>query len=716
MKRNNTLIFVATCLIGALFYALDYSSTPDLAPSKQAHQKTTEPKPLVAAPVFPQVPANKGDLTEACADCHPDHVEGFKKTGMGKSLYVMNALTITEPWTIDASETKHPTSNLTYRAFKTDDGRFWQEESLPGTQYRRKLEAVMAIGSGNHTRSYLSWLDGTLVQLPLTYYFDAKRWDLSPGYDTNNLRMSRPITSKCLFCHNDLSQTVADTIASYESPFAIGISCERCHGQGNAHIDYRMEGNAPEHGSPDPTILNPKHLSEVRQQQLCEQCHLQGRSRRLNDAHTWAQYDPRTPLHEYMTIYVERIQTDAFGIASHGARLQQSKCYQSGELGCSTCHNPHAPSTKAAYVKDCKGCHTVGCKNPDHTNGYCPQCHMPKGTPSDIPHVQFSDHFIRIASAGISSDPLTDSALNDPHATLRQQSPGERTLRRAIGNFDDLALQSSKTDSVSRQFVEANLPDAVAQFPDDWAGLDTLAQYHMARKNYAEASTTLERMVVLRPKQHEARLTLIRALALNGEIHRAKEMLQDVPQKLRFLTSYGDALAVLGNELSPTLLSQLVYFTQTYPANEEAALALANRAIKAGLMSKAMMILTKTLESDPLQFKVLFLAANLAYDERAYQQAVTYLSRILDSNPSLDAARWLRARCQRKLNRFTASVLDLEKVAQNQPQNESILVDYFQTLVLAKRQSEIPKRLDELRAKVPAETFQKLKKQFTQTR
>lgn len=718
MKRLLTISLLALCTIGGIFFSLTGPPSvqkESISPGDSQPQAVRTTLPPVQAIQLPAVPKIRSDITQACADCHPDHVEGFKNTGMGKSLYVMDAQSISEPWTVLASETKHPSSNLTYRAFKTDDGRFWQEETLPGTDYSRRLEAVLAIGSGNHTRSYLGWLDGTLIQLPLTYYFEAKRWDLSPGYDTNNLRMGRPITAKCLYCHNDLTNQVPDTVASYESLFSVGISCERCHGKGQTHVDYRMEGNAPQGGAPDTTILNPKHLPEFRQQQMCEQCHLQGRSRRLNDGHAWDKYDPRMPLHEYMTIFVERIETDAFGIASHGARLQQSKCYASGELGCSTCHNPHKPSTKAEYISDCKSCHTVGCKNQEHSNGYCPECHMPKGTPSDIPHVQFSDHFIRVATSGQSQPIVGESPLSDPHAHLRNLSPSEQILRKSIGHFDDLALQSSTFDAISRAYVEANLPTAVAELPNDWNGLDALSQYHMAKRDFAQASTALESMSQLRPTNQAVRLILVRTLALNGEKHRAKEILTQVPYSLRFLPAYGDALAALADELPPSWDESLKYFTRVHPANEEATLSLAQRALKSDLTSKAISILKMALDNDPLQFKVLFLAANLAYDERNYQQAVTYLNRILLSNPSLDAARWLRARCKRKLNRLNSSIEDLEKLAQSQPQNEAILLDYFGTVGMSGKQSEIPQRLKALKPLIPPKVFESLTKKILQS-
>ncbi len=44
--------------------------------------------------------------------------------------------------------------------------------------------ATFSIGSGNHARSFLHAApNGTLTQLPLTWYTQEKAWAMSPGYD-----------------------------------------------------------------------------------------------------------------------------------------------------------------------------------------------------------------------------------------------------------------------------------------------------------------------------------------------------------------------------------------------------------------------------------------------------------------------------------------------------------------------------------------------------
>ena len=186
----------------------------------------------------------------------------------------------------------------------------------------------------------------------------------------------------------------------------------------------------------------------------------QGRSRRLEPGHRWDEYSPKTPLHEYMTIHVEQIETDRFSIASHGARLQMSKCYGSGKLGCATCHNPHSPSSKAEYISDCKGCHESGCDNRN----------TPKGTARSVICPKTRLPIFRTCSSLITTFESTKPVplrrnvrrgLIDPHAALREQTEASRGLRLAVGYFDDMDAGGSQIQELSRDYVSTHLADAV---------------------------------------------------------------------------------------------------------------------------------------------------------------------------------------------------------------------------------------------------------------
>ena len=430
--------------------------------------KTPEKK----APLDPHTPAPGIESSEACADCHPDIVEGFRKTGMGNSLYRPNTRPPIENFDAKAATVTHPKSGLTYRAYIDEAGRWWQEETLPGTDHLRRVEVTHIIGSGNHTRSYLGKVDGQVVQLPLTWYSGRKIWDMSPGYDIEqHFRFDRPAKAICLFCHNNLTPMDPKRVAGYLTPLAEGISCNRCHGDGRAHIEARSAGKSPPAGQPDPTILNPAHLSTKRQLQVCQQCHLSGEARLLKAGQSWDEYTPRTPLDEYMSIYTLADDTSPeFSITSHGYRLGLSRCSteSKGQLTCTTCHDPHRRDKGRETTGSCQSCHQPDDCGEAHkvTAGQsCASCHMHRGGTSDIPHVSFTDHYIRkrpktssaqpkvkvtnlvdaLASAGAADNtPLARTRLGIAHAQMWRVDG--KAPHRALGKSQLSAALKETTD------------------------------------------------------------------------------------------------------------------------------------------------------------------------------------------------------------------------------------------------------------------------------
>ena len=382
------------------------------------------------------------EQVEACADCHPEHVEGFKKTHMSRAFNRPLLSEVIEDFSPEKSVVIHPKTQVGYRAFIDDEGQWWQEEFDPKGNYKRQVKVKYLVGSGNHTRSYIGERHGELFELPLTWYSPTKNrsglWDMSPGYHRpDHFRFSRPIKADCLFCHNDLSPIDDEKLSGFVGDLPSGITCARCHGDGTAHINSRLEGKEPAVGQSDPSILNPSYLSTTRQHQICEQCHLAGEARALLPNKRWDQYDPRIPLEEYFRLYTFKLDSNAhphlsaaesFGIASHSERMSLSLCRDKGEeLKCTTCHNPHRPDDPESYQNACLGCHqgqeqhghstqigkAKSCLSPDHQSESCHSCHMMKSGTNDIPHVRMTDHWIRVSNHSDRDDQNNDSEKHE---------------------------------------------------------------------------------------------------------------------------------------------------------------------------------------------------------------------------------------------------------------------------------------------------------------
>jgi Flp pilus assembly protein TadD len=353
-----------------------------------------------------------------CQSCHAEIFDDYIQTGMGRSLYLPKASDTIEDFSPQSS-VYDPMANLNYQAQ-------WREGKLSILEYRLNGQDTIhqlrenvdyIIGSGNQTRSYLFTKNGYLYEAPITWYVAKRKWDLSPGYEGGkNSRFSRAIGLECLFCHNALIQPTPHTVNHYPHQLPLGIDCERCHGPGSEHV-RKMEADdiVDIEREIDYSIVNPAKLGLEAQFDVCQQCHLQG----TNVGHAIGHFRPGARLHDYFQVFLDKerqpkaaigqhMNADqaAFGIASQAERLQQSKCFlqSNRQLTCNNCHNPHKSvhrTNPAHFVQQCQKCHQQKpCTAPMATrkieSDNCVKCHMPKGGTSDIPHVSFTDHYIRI--------------------------------------------------------------------------------------------------------------------------------------------------------------------------------------------------------------------------------------------------------------------------------------------------------------------------------
>ena len=304
-------------------------------------------------------------LVPTCQQCHPQIAASFQHVSMSQTFGRVDAQPVIEDFT--QSEFFDG-----YRVTQCNGHIFQQRGAF-------ELEATHIVGSGKHARTYLHQsANGELVELPLSWYSQEKRWALSPGI----AGFTRTIDAGCLFCHNAYPAGVRGEFAArpvWREDLPSGIDCQRCHGQG---VDHTRS-----------TIVNPKRLSPKLQMDICLQCHLQTTSAKLPHAlrrfgRDTFSYRPGEPLDAYI-LQFDREQDDRFEVNSAGYRLLQSACFRKsgGKLLCTTCHNPHSPQTVSS--KTCLGCHS-----PHGESENCIGCHMPKRRTQDAVHVSLTDHRI----------------------------------------------------------------------------------------------------------------------------------------------------------------------------------------------------------------------------------------------------------------------------------------------------------------------------------
>src|SRR5216684_4264238 len=227
--------------------------------------------PWVVGLLLPLVPA----LAEhPCAACHRKQVEGYLRTGMGKSL--------TRAATQPSGQFTHRTSSSAATITSSGSG---MRQRIERAGFAADYPVAWVIGSGHKVFGYLVEMGGFLYQSPFAYYSERGMWDVAPGYESNSpLDFNRPVTLECLLCHSGQPRPVEGTLNRYQSPSfaAEAISCDRCHGPAEKHLARPSAAN----------IVNPRRLPLRARDSVCEQCHLGGEARILNPGRKWQDFAP----------------------------------------------------------------------------------------------------------------------------------------------------------------------------------------------------------------------------------------------------------------------------------------------------------------------------------------------------------------------------------------------------------------------------------------
>lgn len=318
----------------------------------------------------------------ACATCHVEESKAHVDSHHAHALTRITA-------DADGERFRHPsdirdkTRGLAYRT-----GVLGGDCVLSVLQGGREevVKATLGFGSGKHATTFMGPVKGDLLELRLSHYAAARRWDFSPGQQEKRISggvlyplglvKAPQVVEECFVCHS--TAVVKEDGRVLPDASILGVGCESCHGPGKAHIaavnrrdaDLRM---------PRLSALTPQASTK-----LCGQCH---RSPVSEDIH-----DP------FNRIQLPRLQ---------GLALTQSACFRNseGRMSCLTCHDPHGDSkaTEAEYDQKCRSCHSGSVPEQppcpiDPTKG-CVSCHMPKQGVDMPTGLKYRTHWIKVWAA-----------------------------------------------------------------------------------------------------------------------------------------------------------------------------------------------------------------------------------------------------------------------------------------------------------------------------
>ncbi len=262
-------------------------------------------------------------------------------------------------------------------------------------------------GSGTRGQTYLYWRGDALFELPVSEWTDGRRWINSPGYQNGTADFSRPVTGGCMECHATYLQPASGEVGGnrfHKETLEPGISCERCHGPGAAHVARYRTGGPPQ----ADRIVNPARLPRDRQLDLCAYCHSGIQREALEPAFS---YVAGQPLATYFRPLDGAVAEHPDVHGNQVGLLERSRCFRESEtMTCSTCHDTHAPEQAAvSYSAKCLSCHAwQACKVAKsigvRAKADCIDCHMPvektnvivSQTAGEELHASMRNHWIKI--------------------------------------------------------------------------------------------------------------------------------------------------------------------------------------------------------------------------------------------------------------------------------------------------------------------------------
>ncbi len=351
-------------------------------------QQGSLPPELLDQTKVPPLSSYAGEA--ACARCHAKLAKAYASTPHALDSSLATAKTIVGDFSADHARLHTRNPNLDFVMIAAPPDGFYQSAvdlSDPQNPKSEMKRIDIVVGAGRHGQTYLYWQDDKLFELPVSYWTYAHRWVNSPGYPDGELHWDRSVGPRCLECHASYFVWQPMPVNRYaKDHLLLGIDCERCHGPGALHVKREHSAKPPRGASSEQAIVNPARLSRDQQMSLCALCHAGGG----HPIKTPMSFVVGDDVNDYLKITPPPPDAPADVHGNQVGALEQSKCFRSGKLTCSTCHDVHQTQENAdAFSSRCLTCHQVKACGEYRSmgnaiRGKCIECHMPVGKSNAI--------------------------------------------------------------------------------------------------------------------------------------------------------------------------------------------------------------------------------------------------------------------------------------------------------------------------------------------
>ncbi len=387
-----------------------------------------------------------------CLECHAPEAAAWRMSHHARAMAAPAGPAVAG----DFGNRRFSHAGVTTRLF-SEDGR-WRVNTDGPDGRAADFDVRYAFGVAPVQQYLLGLPGGRLQALQVAWDVPGGRWfhllpreKAPPGDVLHWTGRYQTANTMCLSCH----------VTGYEKRYDLrtdtfdsrwreaGVSCQACHGPGEAHVQWAA-GHAAGRPPADPAGLRKGLLagtrasSGARQVELCAPCH----SRRAELTSTPV---PGEPLLDH---YLPSLLTEGLYHADgqqddevfvYGS-YRQSRMYARG-VGCTHCHEPHGGTLRAPGNGTCLQCHgnqpnadpafaaAAGrYDTPEHhhhpagtAGAQCVACHMPSKTYMRIQ--ARPDHSLRVPRPDLSVKLGTPNACNGCHRDRNAAWAAEQVAR-----------------------------------------------------------------------------------------------------------------------------------------------------------------------------------------------------------------------------------------------------------------------------------------------